>query len=126
MAPITAPNLRQWQSAAVPPDRIGVQLHADNGTSYAIAIHRGQLGPFMAELVGRATTLPAPTQIETVPIQLFGSDAVAGPDGQIGISIRLAGGLRLTLSLTPEAITGLQVTLNQVAPMAKPPSSSSH
>ena len=98
---ITAPNLIRWQTGTSPPEKIGLMLHADNGATFSVAISRSQLSPLITELAGRAASLPTMTgstpAFETLPMKSIGADAVAGPDGQIGISIRLEGGLRLTL-----------------------------
>jgi hypothetical protein len=122
------PKLDKFETGLAPPDSVALRLFDDGGEIHTVSISRGQITPLILELTRRASQLPQAQgrAFETLPLTTVGADPAVGPDGRLGISIRLAGGLRLTLALTDEVIAGLQSVLTTLSQMAKPPAASSH
>jgi hypothetical protein len=126
---VKAPNLTDFQTGKSPPDAIGLRLTANDNSTYTVRIKRSQIVPLVMKIIGQAETLPPQRgrRIETNPLTPLGVDAVVAPNGHPGISIRLAGGLRLTISLTANVIADLRNKLIQAEQVLKPPpTSSSH
>jgi hypothetical protein len=124
---VKAPTLLEFRTGGSLPDAIGIRLSADDGPSYTVRIRRGQIAPLIVEILGQADRLPPESdqrQIEMASLSAIG--AVVDPDGRPGISIRLAGGLRLTLSLTASAIADLQNKLANARRILRSGSLTSH
>ncbi len=123
------PNLISYQVGMSPPDVIGLRLQTEDGTSFVARVKRGMVGPLVTEMIGRVSALPAEEneqRIETQPLSAIGAQTVVGPQGQPGIAIRLEGGLKLTIALTPAAIADLQTHLARIAQITAQPGGTSH
>jgi hypothetical protein len=126
---VKAPTLLEFRTGVSLPDAIGIRLSADDGTNYTVRIRRGQIAPLIVEILGQADRLPPESdqrQIEMASLSAIGVDTVVDSDGHPGISIRLAGGLRLTLSLTASAIADLQNKLANAQRILRSGSLTSH
>jgi hypothetical protein len=115
------PLLARFETAPNPPDSVALHLFGDDATEYTVSIPRSLITRLIFEFVRQSERLPALGQkVETFPLTPLGVNAAFGPDGQRGISIRLAGGLRLTLTLTDQAIADFQVELTKLAQTKSP------
>jgi hypothetical protein len=114
MSNVDVPAFNAIKSSGVSGDAVTVSLAGTDGKTYGLTFPRGLIGPLMVTIVGQLTHLPAESgarRIETLPLKTIGAQAAAGPHGELGISIRLEGGLRLTLAVTPEVLLVLRSEL---------------
>jgi len=126
---VSAPTLSEYRTGISLPDAIGLRLSADDGTSYTLRIRRGQIAPLIVEILGRADRLPSESgggHLHLASLSALGAETVVDPDGRPGICILLAGGLRLTLSLTASAIRDLQNKLTIAQKVFEAPRPDSH
>ena len=108
---VRTPTLTEYRTGISLPDAVELRLAADNGTTFAVRIRRGQVAPLIVDILGRADGLPPEEnrrEFDAASLTAIGAEAVVDSDGRPGISIRLAGELRLTLSLTRSSIVNLQ------------------
>lgn len=118
--------LRQTQQA---PEDVRIRFAATDGKEYDVTFKRGMTGPLVATLLKELANLPSDRgqrALETQPLKAIGADAVIGPQGEPGISIRLEGNLRLTIKPSKEALDGLRAVLVQLDSATKPPTRTSH
>jgi hypothetical protein len=126
---VNATNLVDFQVGISPPDAIGLRLVTGDGGNLTVRINRAAVGNLIFQMLARASSLPdqpdAPS-IETPVLSAIGADIAVGPHGEPGLSIRLAGGLRLTIALNAVALADLQSKLAKLAQVRSSPSGPSH
>jgi hypothetical protein len=123
------PNLTGFQVGMSPPDAIGVRFMAERGIDLVVRIDRSMVATLILEMFAKAASLPAPPNEPSImapPLSALGADIAVGPHGEPGLSIRLAGGLRLTIELNPVALADLQEKVAKLAQVRPSPSGPSH
>jgi hypothetical protein len=123
------PNLTGCQVGVSLPDAIGLRLTADNGSTFTVRVNRATVAHLILEMTARVSSLadqPDAPAIQVPLLSAIGADIAVGPRGEPGLSIRLAGGLRLTLALNAVAIANLQEHLAKLAQVRAPDGGSSH